>query len=115
MHHRSLNVIARGRIPNQMQHGHQPPYSYVIAFTMELGPLYADRGRLLRCALDLDRGLPTTCALDPVKTAMEKRRARERERYRRQTAFTAYRTQYLWKKFLLCPLPDVTSNMQACS
>ena len=52
-------------------------------------PLYADC--LLRCASDLDGVMETTCGHDPIKTAMEERQARERERYQRQTAFAAYR------------------------
>ena len=52
-------------------------------------PLYADC--LLRCASDLDGAMETTCDRDPIKTAMEQRQARERERYQRQTAFAAYR------------------------
>ena len=67
-------------------------HSYAIAFTMELGRwyrLYADC--LLRCASDLDGVMETTCDHDPIKTAMEERQARERERYQRQTAFAAYR------------------------
>ena len=43
-------------------------------------PLYADC--LLRCASDLDGVTETMCDRDPIKTAMEERQARERERQR---------------------------------
>ena len=49
--------------------------------------LYADC--LLRCASDLDGVMETTCDRDPIKTAMEERQARERERYQRPIARAA--------------------------
>ena len=89
--HRSLNAIARGRIPNKIQHGHRPPFlcNRICYGAWTVVPLYADC--LLRCASDLDGVMETTCDHDPIKTAMEERQARERERYQRQTAFAAYR------------------------
>ena len=44
---------------------------------------------LLRCASDLDGVMETTCDRDPIKTAMEERQARERERYMRPIARAA--------------------------
>ena len=89
--HRSLNAIARGRIPNKIQHGHRPPFLcnriYYGASTHV--PLHAQR--LLRCPSDLDGDILTARDHVAVKTAMEERQARERERYQRQTAFAAYR------------------------
>ena len=89
MEHRSFNAIARGRIPNKIQHGHRPPFLcnriYYGAWTVV--PLYADC--LLRCASDLDGVMETTCDHDPIKTAMEERQARERERYHRPIARAA--------------------------
>ena len=91
MEHRSFNAIARGRIPNKIQHGHRPPFLcnriYYGAWTVV--PLYADC--LLRCASDLDGDMLTARDHVAVKTAMEQRQAREREGYQRQTAFAAYR------------------------
>ena len=50
---------------------------------------------------DLDGDMLTARVHVAVKTAMpmETRQARERERYQRQTAFTAYES-YVWKEFL---------------
>ena len=48
--HRSLNAIARGRIPNKIQHGHRPPFlcNRICYGAWTVVPLYADC--LLRCA-----------------------------------------------------------------
>ena len=48
---------------------------------------------------------PTTCVLDPVKTAMEKRQSRKRERYWRQTLrprsrHIRWHIMCVWKKIL---------------
>ena len=88
--HRSLNAIARGRIPNKIQHGHRPPFlcNRICYGAWTVVPLYADC--LLRCASDLDGVMETTCDRDlPIKTAMEERQARERERYQRPIARAA--------------------------
>ena len=63
--------------------------------------MYADR--LLRCPSDLDGDMLTARDHVAVKTAMEKRQAREREGYQRQTAFAAYRMS-VRKSFLYYPL-----------
>ena len=59
--HRSLNAIARGRIPNKMQHGHRPPFLcnriYYGAWTVV--PLYADC-YLFRVCSDAHRTLSLT-------------------------------------------------------
>ena len=88
MEHRSFNAIARGRIPNKIQHGHRPPFLcnriYYGAWTVV--PLYADC--LLRCASDLDGYMLTARDHVAVKTAMKKEQVRERERYTRKMRFS---------------------------
>ena len=86
--HRSLNAIARGRIPNKIQHGHRPPFlcNRICYGAWTVVPLYADC--LLRCASDLDGDMLTARDHVAVKTAMKKEQVRERERYRRKTRFS---------------------------
>ena len=69
-------------------------HSYAIAFTMELGRTGTSVRGLFApitdaCASDLDGVMETTCDRDPIKTAMEERQARERERYHRPIARAA--------------------------
>ena len=78
-----------GRIPNKIQHGHPSP---VLCNRIYYGASF-DGGTSVRrpfAPMRIGRTLtgstePTTCVLDPVKTAMEKRQSRKRERYWRQT------------------------------
>jgi len=64
-------------------------------------PLHAQR--LLRFASDLDGNLRTSRAQVPIKTAMEERQTRERERYHRLVAEMGSCRKAVWWHVLLRP------------
>ena len=86
--HQSLNAVSRVKSGIMLQHGHRLRSLcnriYYGAGTHV--PLHAQR--LLRFASDLDGDMLTARDHVAVKTAMEQRQARERERYQRKTRFS---------------------------
>ena len=89
--HQSLNAVSRVKSGIMLQHGHRlrSLCNRIYYGASTHVPLHAQR--LLRFASDLDGDMLTARDHVAVKTAMEERQARERERYQRQTAFAAYR------------------------
>jgi len=84
--HHSLNAVARGRSGLLVQHGHRACSLCNRIYYGAGAHVPLDAQRLLRFACGLHGYMRTTRAHVPVKTAMEKKQTRERQRYTRTIA-----------------------------
>ena len=87
--HQSLNAVSRVKSGIMLQHGHRlrSLCNRIYYGASTHVPLHAQR--LLRCPSDLDGDMLTARDHVAVKTAMEERQVRERERYQRPIARAA--------------------------